>query len=53
MHTRGTTYEVSNQEDHQGDVELVVGHASLRLHIIVNGGVEDLGIANVGAVEVA
>lgn len=44
---------VADEEDHEGDVELVGRRVGFRLHVVLCGGVEDLGVADVGAVEVA
>lgn len=44
--------EVADEEDHEGDGELVVGGVRLCLHVVAGGRVEDLGVADVGAVEV-
>lgn len=44
---------VADEEDHQGDVELVLGRADLGLHVVARRRVEDARVADVGAVEVA
>ena len=44
---------VSNEEDHEGNGVLVGRHARVGQEVVAGVMVEDLGIANVGAVEVA
>lgn len=44
---------VGDEEDHEGDDELVVGHVRRGLHVVAGARVEDLGVADVGAVEEA
>lgn len=44
---------VGDEKDHEGNDKLVVGHAGGALHVVARGRVEDLGVANVGAVHEA
>ena len=44
---------VGNQEYHERNDELVIGHVGTALHVIASGRVEDLGVADVGAIEEA
>lgn len=41
---------VRDKEDHERNHKLVVGHACAVLHVIACRAIEDLGVANVGAV---
>lgn len=50
---RHLKHGIRNKEDHQGDGVLVVGHASHSEQIVTRRSVEDLGVADVGAVQVA
>lgn len=46
-------YRICDEEHHERDVELLVAHVGCLLQVVVGRHVEDLGIANVGAVEEA
>lgn len=42
---------IRHDKHHQGDVELIVSHACGVLHVVARGRVENLGIANVAAIQ--